>query len=94
MQTIGSTIRKWDEDNHVSQQIGNAFSSVATTTGQVFDRLFPNMGFTQPQQQEEQSIRVDKPISEDVYNSLPVASIVPEPSPVEPSTQDLKNEVD
>ena len=88
----------------MSEHISNAFSTVATTTEHVFDRLFPSMGFTNPpattQPQPEQPIEVNQPLSEEIYNSLPVASVVEETVPedvtasVAPSTQSLHNEVD
>ena len=88
----------------MSEHIGNAFSTVATTTEHVFDRIFPSMGFTHPpattQPQPDQPIEVNQPLSEEVYNSLPIASVVEETVPedvtasVAPSTQSLPNEVD
>ena len=88
----------------MSEHIGNAFSTVATTTEHVFDRIFPSMGFTHPpattQPQPDQPIEVNQPLSEEIYNSLPVASVVEEtvpvevPPSVEPSTHSLHNEID
>ena len=88
----------------MSEHISNAFSTVATTTEHVFNQLFPSMGFTNPpattQPQPEQPIEVNQPLSEEVYNSLPIASVVEETvqedvtASVAPSTQSLHNEVD
>lgn len=121
---------KWNETNHVTENIGNALNTVATKTEEVVDKLFPNL-VTQPAAPSEPAehqvepiepiepidpvdpvdpvepmssnpdLQVDvsvpvvsvEPISEDLYDSLPVASVVEVPQYV-PEVPELEHEVD
>lgn len=125
--SIGQSIVKWNETNHVTESIGNALNTVATKTEEVVDKLFPNL-VTQPTAPSEPAehqvepmepiepmepmepvepmssnpdLQVDvsvpvvsvEPISEDLYDSLPVASVVEVPQFV-PEVPELEHEVD
>ena len=40
---MNDSIRRWNEENHVSEKISAALESVAQVTQHVFDSIFPSM---------------------------------------------------
>ena len=64
---MNESIRRWNEENHVSEKISAAFESVAQVTQHVFDSIFPSVSVT-----EERG----GPVSDELYATLPIASPV------------------
>lgn len=64
---MNDSIRRWNEENHVSEKISAALESVAQVTQHVFDSIFPSMSVVG---------ETNGPVSDEVYATLPIASPV------------------
>ena len=50
--SVEKSVKQWNERNHVTETIGNVFNTVATTTEQVVDRIFPGYFKVTPNPEE------------------------------------------
>ena len=64
---MNDSIRRWNEENHVSEKISAALESVAQVTQHVFDSIFPSMSVVEEN---------NGPVSDELYATLPIASPV------------------
>ena len=55
---MNDSIRRWNEENHVSEKISAALESVAQVTQHVFDSIFPSMSVVG---------ETNGPVSDEVY---------------------------
>lgn len=74
---MNDSIRRWNEENHVSEKISAALESVAQVTQHVFDSIFPSAtvpsATVPPATVPPESTG---PVSDEVYADLPIASPV------------------
>ena len=69
---MNESIRRWNQENHVTENIAAAFRVVADSTQHAFDSLFPSMTVPQPSASSDQQggVQSNQPVSDQSAQSM------------------------
>lgn len=69
---MNESIRRWNQENHVTENIAAAFRVVADSTQRAFDSLFPSMTVPQPSASSDQQggVQSNQPVSDQSAQSM------------------------